>query len=774
MRRRVRLRLRTSCTLLLALILLPAASAEDAQLRRWSAGREVRVATAPSLRPLPPTLADSSALPTLAHGYAKLVARHSGLRFRDLNYPSTSAAVAAVCRDEADLVLVMGSPSHHPLPCPDLRASGAFHGGKTVLAVRKGEHPPRDITGVRAQLLAVVEGGPYADWLTIHHPRIHLLHLPDRHAALAAVESGNADAAIGLEATLHSMIRQHFTGNLQLHPFDSGFSTDLHLLVRREDQQLLARIDQALRAITLEEHAGLLELWAQQMLPTSIESALDRVRSPLLLWLLCLAAALIGLPVLWQALRWRIGRAEQRLGRAAGMISHEVRNSAQTVLASIDLLSQSHLPKGQRELLAAALAAGHSLRRLLDRSLAFSRLASGSFRPHPTPCDVGQLCARALEAIRPEALRRGLSLQLDRGPDPAPVVVLDADGLRQIVDNLLGNALKFTDVGGIEVRLQLQPALSPRELLLDVIDSGIGIAPAQLALLFRPFQQNEDGQRRGGSGLGLTIAHELAVAMGGNLTAHSVHGRGSRFTLRLPVRAIHGDQPPIEPLQQTPLTGIDLLLVEDHALSRHVVAEQLRRLGADVRAVADADAALAEHALRPPGTVVLDIGLRGSDGYALAQQLRAQAQAPLRVIALSARMGRRHAARCRRAGFDAILVKPLQVASLLQALDLPPSAHGTAPDDTPGAEPDYAADIAHELARIEQAVQDADTSTLRHHAHRLQGTLQMCRATDQAGTAADLWELGHEAAPDWVEARRLLRGLQQWHGSRKAEAAPSA
>ncbi len=774
MRRRARLRLRTSCTLLLALILLPAASAEDAQLQEWSAGREVRVATAPSLRPLPAALADSSTPLTLAHGYADLVAQHSGLRFRDLTYTSTSAAVAAVCRHEADLVLVMGNPSHRPLPCPDLMASGAFHGGRTVLASRKGERPPRDVTGVRAQVLAVVDGGPYADWLATHHPQIHLLHLHDRHAALAAVESGIADAAIGLEATLQSMIRQHFADNLQLHPFDSDFSTDLHLFVRREDQQLLARIDQPLRAITLEEHAGLLELWAQQMLPASIESTLDQMRLPLLRWLLYLATALIGLPVLWQALRWRIGRTERRLGRAAGMISHEVRNSAQTILASIDLLSQSHLPKGQRELLAAALAAGHSLRRLLDRSLTFSRLASGSFRPHPVPCDVGQLCTRALEAIRPEALRRGLSLQLDRAPDPAPVVALDADGLRQIVDNLLGNALKFTDVGGIEVRLQLSPALSPRELLLDVIDSGIGIAPAQLALLFRPFQQSEEGQRRGGSGLGLTIAHELAVAMGGNLTAHSVHGRGSRFTLRLPVRAVHGDPPPIEPLQQTPLAGIDLLLVEDHALSRHIVAEQLRRLGADVRAVADADTALAEHALRPRATVMLDIGLRDSDGYALAQQLRAQAEPPLRVIALSARMGRRHAARCRRAGFDAILVKPLQVASLLQALGLPPPAHGTAPDDAPGVEPDYAADIAYELDRIEQAVQDVDAATLRHHVHRLQGTLQMCRAMDQAGMAAALWELGHETAPDWVQVRRLLQGLQQWHGSRRAEAAPSA
>ncbi len=262
--------------------------------------------------------------------------------------------------------------------------------------------------------------------------------------------------------------------------------------------------------------------------------------------------------------------------------------------------------------------------------------------------------------------------------------------------------------------------------------------------------------------------------MGGNLAAYSVHGRGSRFTLRLPVRAVPRDPPTIERPQQAPLTGTELLLVEDHALSRRVVTEQLRRLGADVCAVADAETALAEQALRPRGTVVLDIGLHGRDGYGLAQQLRARAKAPLRVIALSARMGRRHVARCRRAGFDAVLVKPLQVADLLQALGLPPSAHAAAPCSARGADPDFSADIAHELAGIEQYLQDADAATLRHHAHRLQGTLQMCRAIDQAGTAAALWELGQQATPDWVEAWRLLQGLQQWHGSRKAEAVPSS
>lgn len=207
-------------------------------------------------------------------------------------------------------------------------------------------------------------------------------------------------------------------------------------------------------------------------------------------------------------------RGDRRSAQAIGMISHEMRNSAQAVLASIELLGQSTLPKGERDLLAAASSAGQSLRGLLNRALDFSRLASGAFRPHAQACDATQLCRQALEAIRPQAQQKGLQLHLDAPTEPSPIIRVDIDALRQIASNLLANAVKFSDIGGIELRLRLLPAARPQELLLEVIDSGIGIAPAQVAELFQPFRQGSGGHQRGGSGLGLSIARELARAMG--------------------------------------------------------------------------------------------------------------------------------------------------------------------------------------------------------------------------------------------------------------------
>jgi two-component system sensor histidine kinase EvgS len=181
----------------------------------------------------------------------------------------------------------------------------------------------------------------------------------------------------------------------------------------------------------------------------------------------------------------------------------------------------------------------------------------------------------------------GLQLHLDaQGASPSNILV-DADatpdcqqsiGERSEVQRFRRHrAAPATDAGGASAAL-----------LLEVIDSGIGIAPAQVATLFQPFQQGSSGQRRGGSGLGFHRAR-AGPRDGGDLTVHSVLGRGSRFILRLPVcPAGTGVDAQDMPVGDTPLAGLHLLLVEDHELNRHVIAEQLRGAGARVRAVKDA------------------------------------------------------------------------------------------------------------------------------------------------------------------------------------------
>lgn len=530
--------------MLLALFtLLPCTSAGDIPHGKWTAGRVVRVAAAPTLHPVPEDAADPEVLQTLAHGYAALVARHSGLTFVEVPFPSTLAAMTAVCEGQADLVLAMGAGAGARLPCPSVAPSRSFPGGASVLAGRIGERLPRRVADLGTLRIAAVAGGPYPEWLAQHYPEVPVLPHPSMRAALAAVDAGIADAAIGLESTAGAIARRHFSHSLRLQTVDADLSTQLHLLARSEDQALLDRIEAALDDITLEEHAQLLQRWARQTLPAALDQKVRQGLDGTVLWMLPALAVLLAFPLLAARRLRRQKGLDQKQAQMTGMISHEVRNSAQAVMASIDLLGQAPLPAGQRELVAAAATASQALRGLLNRTLDFSRLASGTFRPKRVPCDVPAICTQALQAIAPLAQKKALSLQLCAPQVPFPMLATDPDCLRQLLDNLLGNAVKFTDVGGVELRLQLDAPTKNASLLVEVIDSGIGIAAAQMSALFEPFRQADAGRQRGGSGLGLSICRTLAEAMDGTLDVHSVHGRGSRFILRLPVQQVQEDAP---------------------------------------------------------------------------------------------------------------------------------------------------------------------------------------------------------------------------------------
>ncbi|UEX20131.1 response regulator [Stenotrophomonas sp. SI-NJAU-1] len=763
--------------MLLALFtLLPCTSAGDIPHGKWTAGRVVRVAAAPTLHPVPEDAADPEVLQTLAHGYAALVARHSGLTFVEVPFPSTLAAMTAVCEGQADLVLAMGAGAGARLPCPSVAPSRSFPGGASVLAGRIGERLPRRVADLGTLRIAAVAGGPYPEWLAQHYPEVPVLPHPSMRAALAAVDAGIADAAIGLESTAGAIARRHFSHSLRLQTVDADLSTQLHLLARSEDQALLDRIEAALDDITIEEHAQLLQRWARQTLPAALDQKVRQGLDGTVLWMLPVLAVLLAFPLLAARRLRRQKGLDQKQAQMTGMISHEVRNSAQAVMASIDLLGQAPLPAGQRELVAAAATASQALRGLLNRTLDFSRLASGTFRPKRVPCDVPAICTQALQAIAPLAQKKALSLQLCAPQVPFPMLATDPDCLRQLLDNLLGNAVKFTDLGGVELRLQLDAPTKNASLLVEVIDSGIGIAAAQMSALFEPFRQADAGRQRGGSGLGLSICRTLAEAMDGTLDVHSVHGRGSRFILRLPVQQVQEDAPATAAASALPrLAGTRILLVEDHALTRQVIAAQLRRWGATVQEAATADDALTVQMQAPCPLVMLDIGLPGMDGCALARQLRlleAEGTPRARLIALSAFTGGDHALRCQTAGIDAVLLKPLQADALLQALDEPVSVsavQSTAPELMAA----YEEDIDRELQCLHEAIARCDAAQLRHHAHRLQGVLQMLNAGGMDARAGELWELGDRVPPGWDDARQLLAELQTWRGSRSAGTAPS-
>ncbi|WP_234413495.1 ATP-binding protein [Stenotrophomonas sp. ZAC14D2_NAIMI4_7] len=698
------------------------------------------------------------------------MARHAGLRFIDRPFPSLQQALAAVCTGDADVILVQGGADDHHPPCAMQASYRGFPGAGTALAGPRTKRLPRDVDGLPTVALAAVEGGAYPGWLAQYAGPVQVLPVPNVYAALAAVEAGAADAAIGMDASLRPIVRRHFSGSLKMQAIRSGFPDQLHLLARNDDRPLLAKIEQALDSISLEEHAGLAQRWAVQTLPSSLADALEQIGARAAPWLLPFAFLALAAMVLRRHV-WRLWRGRSRShAYVVGMISHEVRNSAQLVLSSLDLLRQLNLPGTARELVASANRASLDLRTRLTRTLDFSRLATGHFTPTAAPCNVVAVCEEALQAIDHAARSKGLRLQLHVDPAPLPGLLLDPHCLRQLLDNLLGNALKFTDAGGIDVRVTLEGGTRPEHLLLHVIDSGIGIAPTQMKVLFQPFQPGDEGRARGGSGLGLSICRELARSMGGELGVHSVHGRGSRFSLRLPATAVALPPGPGTPCAAAPvepvLAGVDILLVEDHAMARRALAAQLRQRGATVHEASSADAALLHQRAFPHAVVLLDIELGQSSGYRLAPQLRTAAGpqgADLRIIALSAHAGPAHQRRCRRAGFDAVLGKPLRMDALLQALGHSASEAGGTLQLQAGWQEALQQDLRHEYEAVDQALGERDATALAHHAHRMHGVLQMQGRLVLAEAAADLATLARAGVPDWHAARQLAAQLQAGH-----------
>ncbi len=741
----------------LAVALLPVVLSQPAQ-------RLVRVATDPSQHRL--LAADNRAArdANLISGYAQLVSEQTGMRFQEQPVESTTAALQALCDGRADLMLLLGPLDN--APCTALAASPAYYRGQTLLASRHTHAQPPEFAHLRR--VAVVRGSRLAEWLAAYHPHLQVVGLPSLREALAAVEAGVVDVAMELDVAMRPLVRREFGDSLLLHGGPATLPGSLHLVVRHRDRRMLEQIHQAMRSISPQEHAMLMQRWTKA---TYLSGPSLQVMSRHFRWEL----VAMGLTVLlllsagaWMyRARQSARRSERQQARFIATMSHEVRNAAQALVTSVDLLHQSALDQGQRQLVNAARSAGVGLRHLLGHALDYSRVASGDYLPTPGWQDVRQLARDCIAVARPGADAKGLAMALLQRTDPLPRVWVDGDALRQVLNNLLGNAVKFTELGDIEVTLALQPTDASAQLHIAVRDTGIGIPADQHDRVFKPFVQAHDRHSRqmGGAGLGLSICQDLVTGMGGRLQLRSAPGEGSCFEVQLPVVTEGGGHCP----SGQPLAGRTLLLVEDHMLNRTVVARQLEALGASVSSCGDGAAALRSQAVEPCGIVLLDCVLEDMSGYELAVQLRQlerrQGRSPALLVALSANDSPGHAERCRACGMDAVLCKPLDMRLLLGVLQVDDVDPEGGPDADAAHAPqpmwsEFLQSLQEEMMALHDALRLQAVNRLRHHAHRLSGVLRMLGQATLAAIADDLHELDLEDATGWIEAERLLGYLR--------------
>ena len=610
--------------------------------------------------------------------YMEILKRRLGVRFKVQQLADFAAVENRLRRHEVDLVLAVA-----PLP----------ERGEFLLFTRPYLHyvnviVTRDdfgfVTGLRdfaPERVGVVKGHSAQQLVARAYPNYSGKAYADLLEGLLAVSTGKVDGLVDDIFPIVFNIRYHQISNLKIAtPVEKGLQPKgFSVAVRKDWPEFVGILDKVLSNVSHEEEREISQKW----LSVRYESKVDYrgIWTSVAVFSAILLVAVLWITVLNRQRRALVAaRAEAEAANRAkdqflASMSHELRTPLHAILGYADLISKGVLAEpARRDALATIAGSGRHLLTLINDLLDLSRIRSGNLALNPEPVPLPALLEEIAAMVRIDAQQKGLAFVLDTPADLPALVRADGKRIRQVLLNLLGNAIKFTDAGQVSLSVQAMRMNDGRiELQMSVEDTGMGIAPEDKARIFVPFEQAVQGRKReSGVGLGLAISQELAHLMGGAIEVESRQGSGSRFRFTVVLPLVHEGQ------EAAPVSGHIvgyegsrrcILVADDQEENRQLLRRMLEPLGFDVALAGDGKEAIDRAREHRPDFILMDLRMPEMNGFEAARaihQLPGLQTVP--VAAASASSADLERAEADPEDFGACLRKPFQATDLLEVL----------------------------------------------------------------------------------------------------------
>lgn len=547
-----------------------------------------------------------------------------------------------------------------------------------------------DLDGYRA---AMPRGYAHGKILEKAFPKIKIVWVDTFQEAVDAVAEGKADMLFDTFASISYVLQKEGIGNIV--PFQAYRGEEvnkIHMAVRPGMDMLASILNKGLAAITPEEAQRIRDRW---LISPPDYTWFYQIAALLLILLLGTAywnrklsrevakrkeaeAALLHSKMLLEAQTRKAVEANRAKSAFLSNMSHEIRTPMNAIIGFTELLDEEVTGTRQKSYVRTIRSAGNALMLLINDILDLSKIEAGKLKIVNTASDLHRLAEEIGAIFMPEVRKKGLDLMVDVSDEVPASVLLDEVRLRQILLNLVGNAVKFTEKGHIILRIRVSRRdehLSKVDLKIEVKDTGIGIPASQLEKIFGYFEQVDSEERRkfGGTGLGLAISSKLARMMDGVLSVESAEGEGATFTLLLhhidiasAVQEKQAASLAADEAEQIVFEKALILVADDVESNRDLIVNHFEHTALRVVTACDGSEAVAVFEREKPDLVLMDIRMPVMDGYEAAAAIRAESDVP--IVALTASVMAEELTHTGREYFDGFLRKPILRRDLLVEL----------------------------------------------------------------------------------------------------------